>query len=167
MEVACSHFWRCAESLVDLGLDRSMCKGLGLVHHELQHQGFDAESEQEKSYFVQLPSQSVQLPSQSQKTQSTLLACANVHEPRCPSVGGLVHVAGGISPASARAKVFGSFASNHGASTLLHPAGNVSPAYLYPTGPCPTHSWHRELEERKWRANAEHILKIEHPVCAL
>ncbi|CAE7501080.1 invs [Symbiodinium sp. KB8] len=93
-------------------------------------------------------------------TQSTLLAPTLAHV----GVGELMHVAGGISPVGSRTKVLGSHVSGHGA-TLLHPlqpAGSVSPAYLYPAGtPRQTHSWHRELEERKWRANAEHILMIE------
>ena len=96
-------------------------------------------------------------------------ACANVQEPRCPGVTEptvLVHVAGGISPASARAKVHGSHMSQ--GATLLHPRGGISPAFLYPAGfSNSTQSWQRELEDRKWRANAEHILKIERPVCTV
>ncbi|CAE7223938.1 invs, partial [Symbiodinium sp. CCMP2592] len=92
-------------------------------------------------------------------TQSTLLAPgACIPTVAHVGVGELMHVAGGISPVGSRTKVH-----PHGATLLhpLHPAGSISPAYLPAGTPRPTHSWYRELEERKWRANAEHILMIE------
>ena len=111
----------------------------------------------------------LQAPAQSQPTHPAVHVPANLQDPRlavaCEPTA-LMHVAGGISPMNSRARTLASQASQ--GATLLHPGhpghpghGVISPALLYPGM---ASSWHRELEDRKWRANAEHILKIEHLV---